>query len=76
MLRFKVDPLVMLKEKGLNSNRLRKDAIFGGATIQKLRHRKICSMNEFERLCKLLNLQPGDLLEYVEDVPGEGVQDG
>lgn len=72
MLRFKVDPLVMLKEKGLNSNRLRKDAIFGGATIQKLRHRKICSMNEFERLCGLLGVQPGDLIEYVEEVPEEG----
>ena len=72
MLRFKVDPLVMLKEKGLSSTKLRKQAIFGSATMQKMRHRRICSMNEFDRLCGLLGVQPGDLIEYVEEVPEDG----
>ena len=76
MLRFKVDPLVMLKGQGISANKLRKDATFGGATIQKLRHRRICSMNEFERLCGLLGVQPGDLIEYVEEVAEAGDPNG
>ena len=72
MLRFKVDPMVMLKAKGLNSHRLRVEKIFGEATMTKMRHRRIVSMNEFERLCGLLGVQPGDLIEYVEEIPGEG----
>lgn len=68
MIRFKVDVMVMLKEKGLSANRLRLEKVFGGATMQKMRHRKIVSMNEFDRLCGLLGVQPGELIEYVEDI--------
>ena len=71
MLRFKVDVLVILKEKGISANRLRLEKVFGGATIQKIRHRQIVSMNEFDRLCGLLKCQPGDLIEYVDDGEGE-----
>ena len=73
MLRFKVDVMVMLKAKGLSANRLRLEKVFGCATMQKMRHRKIISMNEFDRLCELLGVQPGELIEWVENVeePGE-----
>ena len=71
MLRFKVDVLAMLKEKGLSANRLRVGKVFGGATLQKMRHRQIVSMNEFNRLCGLLGVQPGELIEYVEEVDGD-----
>lgn len=66
MLRFKVEPLVLLKAKGISATKLRKDATFGGATIQKIRHKRICSMNELNRLCGLLDVQPGELIEYVK----------
>lgn len=67
MLRFKVDPMVLLKEKGYTSHKLRLDKVFGEATMTKMRHRRIVSMNEFERLCSLLDEQPGNLIEYVPD---------
>ena len=70
MLQFKVDVLPMLKAIGYPSTRLRSEAIFGGATINKMRHRQIISMNELARLCALLDCQPGDLIEYVK-TPGD-----
>ena len=73
MLRFKVDVLPLLKAAGYSSTRLRSEAIFGGATLNKMRHRQITSMNELNRICKLLDRQPGELIEYIpdEEAPGE-----
>lgn len=71
MLRWKVDILVALREKGYIPRRMRAEKLFGEATIQKMRHGRLVSWAEFDRLCKLLGVQPGDLLEYVEDVGGE-----
>ena len=67
MLQFKVDVLPMLKEKGYPTTRIRKESIFGGATVNKIRHRQIVSMNELARLCALLDCQPGDIIEYIPD---------
>ena len=75
MIRFKVDVMIMLKQKGLSANRLRLEKVFGSATMQKMRHRKIVSMNEFDRLCGLLGIQPGDLIEWVEELPGDEKRD-
>ena len=72
MLRWKIDIMEALKEKGYIPHRMRTQKLFGEATIQKMRHQKLVSWAEFERLCRLLELQPGDLIEYVEEVPGEG----
>ena len=71
MLRWKIDVLSALREKGLNSSTLRKEKLYGEATIQKMRHQQLISWAEFDRLCRLLNVQPGDLLEYVEEVGGQ-----
>lgn len=67
MLRFKAEVLPMFKAIGYPSTRLRSEGIFGGATIGKMRHGQIVSMNELARICKMLNRQPGELIEYVPD---------
>lgn len=66
-IRLKVNPLPMLKEKGYTTTRLFKEEHFGNATIQKFRDHGKISMNELQKLCRLLGCQPGDLLEYVPD---------
>lgn len=60
--------LALLKEKGYTSYRIKKENIIGQATLTKLKkgiggldHRSI------DNLCKALNCQPGDLMEYVQD---------
>ena len=67
MLRYKVDILKELKEKDYTSYRLRKDKLIGESRIQKIRKGEIASKETLNTICKLLQCQPGDILEYVED---------
>lgn len=70
MLKWKVDLLVALKEKGYHPYKMRQERLFGEATIQKMRRGGLVSWAEFDRLCRVLEVQPGDLLEYVEEAGG------
>lgn len=65
-IQYKIDILSKLKEKGYSTYRLRKDKIFGEATIQDLRTGKIVSQNNLSTICRLLECQPGDILKYVK----------
>lgn len=67
MLRYKVDILKELKEKDYTSYKLRKDKLIGESQIQKIRKGEIASKETLNTICKLLQCQPGDILEYVED---------
>lgn len=64
---FKFDILQALKEKGYNTNRLRKEKILAEGVIQSLREGKAISYANTAKICELLNCQPGDILEYVPD---------
>ena len=66
-LTYKIDILAVLKEKGYSTYRIRKDKLFGEATLQKLRNKETVSWENIEKLCKLLECQPGDIMEYVEE---------
>ena len=66
-LRYKINILAALKEKGYNTNRLRTEGLFSQSTFQKLREGKGLSWENIERLCALLECQPGDLIEYTPD---------
>ncbi len=61
---YKIDVLQALKDKGYNTNRLRKERILAESTIQKLRENKPISWANIAQICDLLNCQPGDLIEY------------
>ncbi len=64
---YKINVLAELKEKGYPTTVLRKEKILGESAIQRLRHRQSVSYTVLARVCKLLNCQPGDILEYVDD---------
>lgn len=68
-LQFKIDVLEALKEKGFTTYTLRKNNLLSQSTIQKLREGKGLAWENIERLCELLDCQPGDLVEYVKDDP-------
>ena len=57
----------LLKEKGYNTTRIRKEKLLGESVLQKLREGRLPSWNELNRICTMLEVQPGDLLEYVPD---------
>lgn len=71
-LQFKIDILEALKEKGYTTYTLRKENLLSQSTIQKLREGKGVAWENIERLCALLDCQPGDLIEYVRE-PEAGV---
>ena len=65
MIKYKIDVLQALKNAGFTTYRLRKDKILGEATIQKLRNFELVSWDNVNTICKQLNCQPGDMMEYV-----------
>ena len=66
-LRFKVDVLAALKEKGITTYQIRKEKLLSESTVQKLRAGIGVSWENIETLCRLLDCQPYDLIEYVKD---------
>ena len=66
-IRYKVDILASLKEAGYSTYKIRKDKLLGEATVQKLRNKELVSWDNISTICKLLNCQPGDILEYKDD---------
>lgn len=66
-LNYKIDILQALKDKGYNTNKLRKEKILAESTIQKLRDSKPISWANIAQLCALLNCQPGDIMEYTDE---------
>ena len=68
-VKYKLDILTLLKEKGYTTYRLRKDRLLAENTIQQLRNNELVSWANIERLCALTHCQPGDILEYVADDP-------
>lgn len=66
-IKYKIDVLAALKEVGYSSTRIRKEKVMGQATLTQIRHGELVSWANINRICALLDCQPGDLLEYVKD---------
>lgn len=77
-LHYKIDVLDALKARGWNTGRLRAENADARArgekasglsedTIQRLRKGNPISWANIENVCKKLQCQPGDILEYTED---------
>ena len=64
---YKIDILKALKEKGYNTTKLRTEKIIGESYLTQIRKGEIVSTACLDKLCQLLECQPGDILEYVED---------
>ena len=64
---YKIDILQALKQKGFNTTTLRKERLLAEGTIQKLREKKPINWDNITRICEMLECQPGDILEYVEE---------
>lgn len=61
-LKYKVDVLSALKDKGYTTYRLRKEKLLGERVIQQLRNGDPVSWEVVTRLCKLLECDVGDIL--------------
>lgn len=66
-LKYKIDVLAALKEKGITTYQIRKDRLLSESTVQKLRAGVGVSWENIETLCRMLECQPGDLMEYAPE---------
>lgn len=57
----------ILEERGHSSTYWLRQNGFYAATVNKLRKNERINTDTIERLCKLLGVQPGDIMEYVEE---------
>ena len=66
---IKYDKLMnLLKEKGYTTYRIRKEIIISQSALQKIRTGVgDIDTRTISKLCKVLECQPGDIMEYVED---------
>lgn len=67
MFVYKFDVLETLKESGYNTGRLRKEKLLGENAIQSLRKNEMVGIIALEKICALLDMQPGNIIKYVED---------
>ena len=67
MITYKIDVINTLKEAGYNSTRILKENIISQSAMQKLRHNEMIGIKTLEQLCKLLDMQPGNIIKYVDD---------
>lgn len=68
MLKWKIDVLSELKKKGYNTTIIRKENLLSQSTLTNFNN-DVCvfSSINLNKICNLLECQPGDLIEYVPD---------
>ena len=67
MFVYKFNVIEALKEAGCNTTRIRREKVIGENALQKLRENKMIGMDTLDRLCKALDMQPGNIIKYIED---------
>lgn len=70
---YKIDVLKALKEQGFNTKKIRDEKILSESTLQRLRRNPATiNSSSIEVICKFLDCQPGDFMEYIKDEPSDG----
>ena len=66
-LQYKINVLEALKSKGYTTYTLRKEKLLSESTIQKLREGEGVAWDNLDTLCRLLECDISDLLEYQKE---------
>lgn len=67
MIVYKIDVIETLKEAGYNTTRIRKEHIISEASLQKIREGKMVAATTLDHICRVLDMQPGNIIKYVPD---------
>lgn len=67
MFTYKIDVLESLKESGYNTTRLHKEGQISQAALQQIRRGQMVGIKSLHALCEMLDMQPGNIIKYVED---------
>ncbi len=71
MIKYKINLLSALKDAGYSTYRISQENIFNNSQIQQMRENKLLTQKPLNKVCELLNCQPGDILEYIPDTPDD-----
>ena len=66
MLVYKFNVLEALKEAGYNTIRIRREHLLSEKTMQDIRTGKMIGSKSLDTLCRLLDMQPGNIIKYIE----------
>lgn len=67
MIEYKIDIISELAKVGVNTTVARKTGIFGQETMRKFRNNDTnISLDNLNRLCCILEMQPRDIIKYIE----------
>lgn len=67
MLVYKINVIESLSEAGYNSTRILKEGIISQSAMQKFRNGEMVGTKTLDQLCRLLDMQPGNIIKYIED---------
>ena len=67
MFVYKIDVIETLKENGYNSTKILKEKIISQTAMQKFRKGEMVGIKTLEQLCRILDMQPGNIIKYVEE---------
>lgn len=57
----------LMREKGLTTYRIRQENIISQSALTAIKNGKSVTTDTIAKLCKVLNCQPGDIMEYEEE---------
>lgn len=60
--------LALMKERGVTTYRIRKENIISQSALTAINQGKGITTDTIAKLCKVLNCQPGDILEYTDEI--------
>lgn len=73
MFVYKINVIESLNEAGYNTTRILRENLIGQSAMQKLRKGEMVGIKTLERICELLDMQPGNVIKYVEENKPEKV---
>ena len=65
MIKYKIDVLKELSNRGYTSTKLRKDKIISEGTMQHIRNGKGITTDTLNTICLILRCQPSDIIEII-----------
>ncbi len=67
MLIYKIDVIKELRKVGINTTKAKNTGVFAQATMKKFKKNDTSiSLDNLNRLCAVLEMQPRDIIKYVE----------
>ena len=70
-IKYKLDVMEALSKAGYSSTRLRREKLLGESYMTQLRRGELVSWAAINTICRLLQCQPGDILEYQDEAATE-----